>query len=158
MIVASGKNGELGRNGDLIWKISSDLKRFRTLTMGHPVIMGRKTWDSLPKKPLPGRRNIVLSHQNNFSAEGAEVARSLEEALKMTGNEESFVIGGAAVYDAFLPIVSEVFLTEIDADCKDADAFLNVDFEKGWTRIEDSEGYFTEDGTRYRYVRFQRKI
>ena len=103
LIVAIGEDGAIGKNGDLIWKISDDLKRFKSLTSGHPVIMGRKTWESLPKRPLPGRRNIILTHRKDFQGEGAEIVNSIEEAIRITENEEPFVIGGAQIYKLFLP-------------------------------------------------------
>ena len=84
-VVAVSKNGVIGREGGLPWYISSDLKRFKEITMGKPVVMGRKTWESLPRKPLPGRRNIVITRQRGFAPEGAEVAATPEEALALCG-------------------------------------------------------------------------
>lgn len=111
MIVAAGKDGAIGKNGDLIWHISSDLKRFKALTMGHPVIMGRKTWESLPKKPLPGRLNIVVSRNPDFIAEGARVVTTPEDALGVSGDSSPFVMGGEQIYKAFMPYVTKIFLT-----------------------------------------------
>ena len=153
IIVALGKDGAIGRNGDLIWKIPDDLKRFKALTTGHPVIMGRKTWESLPKKPLPGRRNIVLTRQKDFEAPGAEISATMEEALTMTQNESPFIIGGAQIYEEFLPLASELYLTEVEEECEEADAFLHIDFSK-WQLMEESEVFTTESGVRYRYRRY----
>ena len=112
IIVAAGADGAIGLNEDLIWRIPADLRRFKTLTMGHPVIMGRRTWESLPKRPLPGRRNIVLSRDAAFHAEGAETAHSPEEALALTaGSDIPFVIGGESIYKAFLPMAERIMLT-----------------------------------------------
>ena len=154
MIVAVGSDGAIGRNGDLIWKLPSDLKRFKALTTGHPVIMGRKTWESLPKKPLPGRRNIILTRQSDYSAEGAEIVNSLHEALKITENETPFIIGGAEIYNAALPYVSEAFLTIVNQNCPDADAFLNLDFFKDWEITDSSPTETTPEGITYRYVTY----
>jgi len=116
-VVAVSRNGVIGREGGLPWHISSDLKRFKEITMGKPVIMGRKTWDSLPRKPLPGRRNIVITRQEGFAAEGAEVAASPEEALRLAGDvPEVAVIGGGEVYRLFWPMVDRLYLTEVDLE------------------------------------------
>ncbi|MBD5357842.1 MAG: dihydrofolate reductase [Bacteroides sp.] len=158
IIVAAGKNGAIGRRGDLVWHISSDLKRFKTLTMGHPVIMGRKTWESLPKRPLPGRRNIVVSRNPEFEATGAEVVSSPEEALRLTGGEEVFIMGGAQLYEAFFPLATRVYLTEIDADCSDADAFIEFPLNPEiWQQTDTSDPYRTPDNLSYRYVTYKRK-
>ena len=137
MIVAIGSNGEIGRKGDLIWHLPEDLKRFKALTIGHPVIMGRKTWESLPNRPLPGRRNIVLTHNVNLEITGAEVVNSVEEALDITKGESPFIIGGAEIYNSFLPFVSTIYLTVVNESCQDADAFLSIPFNS-FRQIEES--------------------
>lgn len=158
MIVASGKDGSIGKDGGLIWHISGDLKRFKTLTMGHPVIMGRKTWESLPKKPLPGRRNIVLTRQKDFHAEGAEKVHSLEEALESVKDESPFLMGGAQIYNLFLPYVTRIYLTEINAECAEADAFLNVDLNMTeWELLNVSSTEKSDSGLEYRYLEYIRK-
>ncbi len=114
--VAVSNNGVIGAEGDLPWRIRGDMKFFRTITRGKPVIMGRRTWDSLPKKPLPERRNIVLSRDANFSAEGANVVTAAQAALDLAGHEpgdEIMVIGGAAIFSLFLPLTSRIYLTEV---------------------------------------------
>lgn len=136
IIVAVGRNMEIGCENRLLWPIREDLKRFKSLTMGHPVIMGRKTWESLPKRPLPGRLNIVVSRNPAYIAEGAEVAPSLEQAIAMTAGEEAFVIGGEAIYSAALPMASKLFLTRIDADSPSADAFFPTVNAEEW-RVEE---------------------
>lgn len=116
-VVAVARNGVIGREGGLPWHISSDLKRFKEITMGKPVIMGRKTWDSLPRKPLPGRRNIVITRQKGFTADGAEVAATPADALRLAGDApEVAVIGGGEVYRLFWPHVDRIYLTEVDLD------------------------------------------
>ena len=126
MIVAMGEDGAIGKNGDLIWKISDDLKRFKALTTGHPVIMGRKTWESLPKKPLPNRKNIVLTRKKDYQAEGAVVVTSPEEAIRLTESENPFIIGGAEIYNLFMPVVSTFHITKVFDKCPDADSFLTL--------------------------------
>lgn len=156
MIVAIGQDGAIGKNGNLIWKISDDLKRFKALTSGHPIIMGRKTWESLPKKPLPGRRNIILSHQKDLKIEGAELVNSIEEALKVTDGEEPFIIGGAEIYNGFLPYASVLDITRVNASCKDADAFLNLDLSSHWKITEESEIKSTPEGISFQYVTYRK--
>lgn len=113
LIVAMAANGVIGRGNRLPWKLPADLARFKRLTMGHPIIMGRKTYESLGK-PLPGRTNIVVSRQPDFHAEGCLVAHSLEEALaRSKGDEEVFVIGGAQLFEQALKVATRMYLTEI---------------------------------------------
>lgn len=158
VIVAAGRGGEIGRNGDLIWHISADLKRFKALTMGHPVIMGRKTWDSLPKHPLPGRRNIVVTRNTDFEAPGAEVASSPEEAIRIAGDSDVFIMGGAQLYNAFMPLATRFHITEIDADCHDADAFIPFPLDpKEWALTEISDTQTSPDNIHYRYATYEKK-
>lgn len=121
LVVAVAKNGIIGANGALPWRLSSDMKRFKADTMGKPVIMGRKTWDSLPKAPLPGRANIVVTRQQEFRAEGGwtftDLAAALASARAMAsrdGAEEISVIGGAQLYAETLPLADRIRLTEVD--------------------------------------------
>ncbi len=117
MVVAVSRNGVIGRDGGLPWHISSDLKRFKEITMGKPVVMGRKTWESLPKKPLPGRRNIVLTRTPGYVAEGAKVVATTAEALALcAGAEEVAIIGGGEIYRLFWPEAGRLYLTEVDAE------------------------------------------
>jgi dihydrofolate reductase len=117
LVYAQSRNGIIGKDGGLPWHISSDLKRFKELTMGKPVIMGRKTWDSLPRKPLPGRVNIVVTRQKGFRAEGAVVVHTTAGALAAAGDvPEICVIGGAEVYRQFLPLANRIYLTEVALD------------------------------------------
>lgn len=123
MIAAVGKNFELGKNNDLIWHFKEDMKFFKNTTMGHTVIMGRKTFESLPKA-LPGRKNIVLSLNLNYTADSAEVISSVEEAVKLSKDSEIFVIGGGKVYELMLAYADKIYLTEIEDECKDADTYF----------------------------------
>ncbi len=123
LIVARGRNGVIGSDGDLPWRLSSDLKQFKALTSGKPVIMGRKTWDSLPRRPLPGRLNIVVTRQADFIAEGAQLAGDLDAAFdlaleraELDAVDEVFVIGGAQIYSAALARAQRLYITEVEAE------------------------------------------
>jgi dihydrofolate reductase len=116
LIVARARNGVIGANGRLPWRLPEDLAHFRRTTMGHPIVMGRRTWESIGR-PLPGRRNVVISRQPGFTAAGAEVVADLDAALALcAGAGEVFVIGGAQVYHEALPRAQRLVLTEIDAE------------------------------------------
>ena len=154
IIVAAGSDGAIGRKGDLIWHLPGDLKRFKELTTGHPVIMGRKTWDSLPKKPLAGRRNIVLTRKNDFCAEGAEIVYSIDDALRITENESPFIIGGAEIYKLFIPKATRLYLTLVDDSAPDADAFLHLNLKDDWTETGRSKEFKNADGITFRYLSF----
>jgi dihydrofolate reductase len=112
LVVARAQNGVIGRGGKLPWHLPADLKRFKALTMGSVMVMGRKTFDSLPGL-LPGRRHVVLTRDPNWSADGAEIARSVEEALELARGERVSVIGGAEIFDLFLPLADRIELTEV---------------------------------------------
>lgn len=114
-IYARAANGVIGREGHLPWRLPADLRRFKTLTMGKPMIMGRRTFDSFPA-PLPGRRHIVLTRDRGWQAEGAEVAHSVDEALALAGEGEVAVIGGAQIYALLQAKAARIELTEIHAD------------------------------------------
>lgn len=119
LIVAMSRNRVIGAKGGMPWHLSEDLKRFKRLTMGHPIIMGRKTWDSLPKQPLPGRENIIVTRQTDYRAEGATVAHSLDEALahaRTAGATDAFVIGGGELFLLALPVADTLELTRIERD------------------------------------------
>lgn len=115
LVVARATNGVIGRGGGLPWRIPADLKRFKALTMGSVMIMGRRTFDSLPGL-LPGRRHVVLTRDPDWSAPGAEVARDVDDALRLAGRQPVSVIGGAEIFDLFLPLADIIELTEVLAD------------------------------------------
>lgn len=158
MITSIGKNGEMGRKNKLIWQISQDLKRFRSLTRGHPVIMGRKTAkDHLvahyTKGPLPGRVNIVITKDKNFKLEGFVVVHSVEEAIeeakKAPGFDEAFVIGGSEIFSLVMPYADRLYLTKINAEAKDADTFFpDYSIFKKIVHEEDGE----ENGIKYKFI------
>ena len=154
MIAAAGKNMELGRNNSLIWHLPDDLKFFKKTTLGKCIVMGRKTFESLPKA-LPGRKNIVISSNKNYEAPGAVAVPSPEEALKEAEGDEVFIIGGESVYNAFLPSADNIYLTEVDASCGDADAFF-PDFDKGkytCTLLGENEN----NGIKFAHILYKRK-
>lgn len=157
IIACIGPDLELGKGGDLVWHISADLKNFKSLTTGHPVIMGRSTWKSLPKRPLPGRKNIVLSRSLR-NLEGALCVQSPEEALEACRDDEMpFVIGGAQVYGTFLPLADRLYITRVDADIPEGVDVWFPEFRDDW-RLEEA-GEWTEDprGVRYRFELWLRK-
>jgi len=133
IIAAIGANRELGKGNDLIWHFKEDMKFFKEMTTGSTVIMGRKTFQSLPKA-LPNRRNIVISRNKGFSADGVEVVASVKEALEAAKNDEIFVIGGGKIYEQFLPYADRLYLTEIDAVCDDAEVYFPKFDKKLYTR------------------------
>ena len=155
LIAVVARNGGIGKNNALLCHISEDLRHFKRTTLGCPVIMGRKTWDSIGR-PLPGRRNIVITRNPQWQAQGAEQADSLHAALALVKNEpKAFVIGGAEIYAQALPLADELVLTEIDADF-DADTFFPT-----WDRAQfvasSSDAQTSEQGHRYRWVTYQRQ-
>ncbi len=153
MIVAKGKNNEIGGNNDLLWYIPSDLKFFKATTMGKSIIMGRKTFQSLPKA-LPGRKNIVISRDASFDASGATVVRDTDAALKESETEEVFIIGGASIYEAYFPVADKLYITEVDFESDKADVFFpEVDLTLWSSEILD-EG--EENGLKYRHILYTR--
>ena len=128
LIVAVSQNMVIGNGGDLPWHIHGDMKRFKQLTMGHTVIMGRRTWLSLPKRPLAGRRNIVLTHDTAFQPDGAEVAHSVAQLLKMVQHDDQpFIIGGATVYNQLMPFVNRLYVTWVYRDFEGDTTFPAID-------------------------------
>ena len=124
IIVAAAQGNAIGRKGDLLFHISADLRRFKEITMGHPIIMGRKTFESFPKGPLPGRQNIVITRQGDYQYDGITVVGSFPDALAAANNvDEVFVIGGGEIYREAINGASVLYLTEIDAKVDDADTF-----------------------------------
>lgn len=153
MIAAIGNNLEMGLNNRLLCYLPEDLKRFKAITSGHPVIMGRSTWDSLPKKPLPHRRNIVISRNRDIAPCDYEIARSVEEVFSLIKEEEeAFIIGGASVYKQFIDKVQKLYLTRILSDFEADVFFPEIDFSK-WTLINDE--FFSKNEMNSYDMRFQ---
>jgi len=156
LIAIVARNGAIGRGNALLWRLPEDLKHFKQTTLGSPVVMGRKTWDSIGR-PLPGRRNIVITRDPQWQAAGAERAESLDAALAMTSSEAKlYVIGGAQIYAEALPLADELVLTEVDADAADADTFFPAWDREAFTR-DPGEEQRSEQGFGYRFVTYRRK-
>ncbi len=155
IIAAITRDGGLGKDGDMLYHISADLRRFKALTMGHPIIMGRKTFESFPGGPLPGRRNLVISRNPAYSHPGIETYPSLEEALRAAG-EDAYIIGGGEIYTQAMPLADRLEITEIDALSPDADTFFPAIDPERW-RICEERGPFIDprSGASYRFISFQ---
>ncbi|MBU3624643.1 dihydrofolate reductase [Polynucleobacter sp. JS-Safj-400b-B2] len=140
MIVARSRNHVIGRDNQMPWKISADLQFFKRVTMGFPVIMGRKTWESIGR-PLPGRRNIVVSRNPGYEAKGGELVGSLDEALKSLSEFPSvFVIGGEQLFKQAFEKADRLYITEIDLDIEGGDTFFEVPNAASWKEIERTPG------------------
>lgn len=136
IIVAISKENAIGKKGELLCHLPDDLKHFKSITAGHTVIMGERTFWSLPKHPLPNRRNIVITDQAGKQFEGAEAAYSIDEAVALVANEEeAFIIGGGMVYRQFMPIADKMYITHIDHSWPDADTFFPVIEPERWKLI-----------------------
>ena len=155
MIAAVGKNGELGKDGKLIWPIKEDLKFFRDTTMGHSIIMGRKTFDSLPKL-LDGRKHIVLTRSNKIIPD-VETRGNLRGLITEYKNKDAFIIGGSSVYSQFMPYAENIYLTEIDAMCKEADTFFPRFDRDKFEREILSEDHDEKLNLDYRHVLYKRR-
>lgn len=155
MIAAMAKNRVIGRDNTLPWHLPEDLRHFKATTLGKPVIMGRKTWESLGR-PLPGRRNIVVSRNPAYAPAGGELFPSLEAALAACGDEpECFVIGGAELYRQALPLARKIHLTEIDTEIE-GDAHFPVIAAEDWQEAS-REVHTSEKGLAYAFVVYQRR-
>ena len=155
LIAAIGKNNELGKNGDLVWKLREDMKFFKETTMGHPVVMGKNTFESLPKV-LPGRKNIVISDVEIIN-DKIELYRSIRDFLidYQQLNEEVFIIGGASIYNQFIDLATKMYLTEIDATDKEADVYFPkfnpIDWDKEQLATKE------ENSINFKHVLYKRK-
>ncbi len=154
-ILARADNGVIGDDGTVPWNLPADLRHFKSLTQGKPMIMGRKTFDSLPGL-LPGRRHIVLTRDSDWEAEGAEVANSISEALKIANAPQIAVIGGAEIYELFLPKADRIALTEVHIDVE-GDTVINGFDPEIWQEYE-RETHEPKDGKPgYSFVMLKRK-
>lgn len=158
IIVSVANNNCIGGNNTLLWKQSADLKRFKELTTGHPVIMGQKTFESLPNGPLPKRMNVVLSDDPNFSSYGIYKAFSIDNALERveyysdmykTDKSEIFIIGGGSIYRQFLPLANKLYITRIDADVEGDTYFPELD--ETW-QIVFKEPHEKDEKNQYNYT------
>ncbi len=142
LVVAIAENGVIGRDGGLPWRLSTDMRRFKETTMGKPVVMGRKTWESFPRQPLPGRHNIVITRDRGYSAEGATVVASLDEALaaaRRDGADEACIIGGGEIYAQSLPVADRLDVTHVLATIEGDTRFPPISPES-W-HVVSSEDY-----------------
>ncbi len=155
LIWAQARGGVIGREGRLPWHIPEDMAHFRRVTTGHPVIMGRVTWESIPDRfrPLPGRRNIVLSRRPGRALPGAEVVGSLAEALRLAGDERAWVIGGGQVYAEALPLASVAEVTEVDVDVP---GDVHAPPLAGWSVERTGDWQTSASGVRFRWLRYRR--
>jgi dihydrofolate reductase len=155
--VARARNGVIGRDGGLPWRLQSDLQLFKRLTLGKPVIMGRRTWESLPRKPLPGRLNLVLTRDHSFEAEGAVICETFSEAVEIAreqacedGAPEICVIGGVALFETALPKARRLYLTEVDAEVE-GDVYFPAFDESQWREVA-REVFAAGEGDDYGYT------
>ena len=159
IIVAVAPDLAIGQKGDLLFHVSADLRRFKELTMGHPIVMGRKTFDSLPKGALPGRRNIVVSRNPDYTAPGAEVFGSLNDAVAACGDADKvFIIGGSQIYNQAIDMADRLLLTRFDRTVDDADCYFpEIEADK-WQTIECSDWQTDEkSGVKYCFETLSRK-
>lgn len=154
IIAAVGKNLELGKGNELVWHFREDMKFFKETTTGNTVIMGRKTFESLPHA-LPNRRNVVITTNADYVADGAEVVTSLEAAMDLTKNDNVFIIGGGTIYTAFLPYATKLYLTEIDATDDEADVFFPSFDKENYTREQLTD--FTVDGINFKHILYTKR-
>jgi dihydrofolate reductase len=157
LVVAMSENKVIGRDGDLPWRLPNDLKHFKQVTMGKPIIMGRKTWESLYVKPLPGRRNIVVTRNAGYEAEGAETSDSLESTLTLVaGESEVMVIGGAELFATALDTATRLHLTEVHAEIE-GDTYF-PDFDRSLWRETSREAHDVESDTpAYSFLLLEKK-
>ncbi len=155
IIVAIDAQHGIGINNTLAWHLPEDLARFRKLTIGHAIIMGRKTFLSIGR-PLPGRRNIVLTRQTDWQPDGIEVVHSLQDAIQSVVNDDAFIIGGAELYAQVLPDCCELLVTEIQADFQ-CDTFFPVIDRNVWQETERSTHHSEKNGFDYAFVTYQKK-
>jgi dihydrofolate reductase len=158
LVAAVARNGAIGRDGELLWMEPADQRHFRAVTLGHPVVMGRRTWDSLPARfrPLPGRRNVVVTRQAGLACPGAETVASLPAALALLHDAPRVcVIGGGEIYAQALPLAQVLELTEIDAELP-GDTFFPAFDPLAWDRQAHPPAT-AGDGTTYRFVTYTRR-
>lgn len=152
IIVAIDEHYAIGRNGDLLCHMRADLQHFKALTIGHTVVMGSKTYLSLPRRPLPGRRNIVLTRQDAALFEGAEVVRSIEDILALNSPaNEIFIIGGGEIYRQMMPYADRLYITRIHHTWDDADTFFPTIDESQWS-VESEERHQADEQNPYDYT------
>ncbi len=158
IIVAIASNYAIGKDNDLLWHISDDLKRFKRITSGHPVVMGKNTFFSLPFRPLPKRRNIVLTDIAGEQIEGCEMAYSIDESIElMDAEQENFIMGGGSIYKQFMPLAQKLYITRVHQDFE-ADVFFPQIDEKLWKLVEKTDMEPEKQGSfRFTYEIWERR-
>ncbi|MBF6330530.1 dihydrofolate reductase [Nocardia transvalensis] len=156
LIWAQTPDGVIGVDNTIPWRVPEDMAHFKTVTGGHPVVMGRRTWDSLPARfrPLPGRRNIVVTRQADWCADGAERAGSVEEALKLADADTVWVAGGGEIYRAAMPYATELMVTEVDT-AVEGDAYA-PEIGDEWSLTQEEPWSESSSGLRFRFLRYTR--
>jgi dihydrofolate reductase len=156
LIAAASENNALGKDNQLIWHISEDLKRFKKLTQGHAIIMGRKTFESMPKA-LPDRKNIILTKNKDYKVKGAFIAHTIEEALKLTDKDlQPFVIGGGEIYSLFISIADSIELTRVHSTFE-GDAFFPIIDSKNWKLVKEEKHFSSKDQPHdYSYLKYKK--
>jgi dihydrofolate reductase len=156
IIVAVSEDMGIGKNNDLLWHLPEDMKRFKMLTTGNTVVMGKRTWESLPRRPLPNRKNVVITDILGESFEGAVTAYSIEDAaLKCKDDREAFIIGGGSIYRQFLPLADRLYITHVHRKT-DADVFFPEIDNNVWEPVEKEEFKPEGEGIPYTYVIYER--
>ncbi|GAA2836823.1 dihydrofolate reductase [Leucobacter komagatae] len=158
MIWAEARGGAIGRDGTMPWHLPEDLAHFKRVTLGAPVIMGRRTWESLPERfrPLPGRENVVVSRDPDLVIDGAQTATSLEDAIRLAGGDRAWIMGGGQLYRDAMPFAHELVVTRIDMDVPDADTFA-PEIGAEWTLDGGGEALVAASGLGYRFERYLRE-
>jgi dihydrofolate reductase len=158
IIVAIAQNNAIGKNNDLLWHISEDLKRFKRITLNHTVVMGLNTFYSLPVRPFPNRRNIVVVDDTSVKIEGCEMAYSIEDAVNLCDEDkENFICGGASIYRQFMPLADKLYLTVVYKNFEADTFFPEINYDE-WNLIEESEKMFDEKTQlTFAYLTYERK-
>jgi len=161
LVVAIAANGVIGREGGLPWRLSTDMQRFKALTMGKPIVMGRKTWESFPRRPLPGRTNIIITRDRNFRAEGAVVVHSLDKAMEVAavspGGEDICIIGGGQIFAEAIGQADRLDVTHIEAEIAGDTVFPGIDPKIWYVVHEEAVPAGAKDDFATRYIAYERR-
>ncbi|MBK6965922.1 MAG: dihydrofolate reductase [Bacteroidales bacterium] len=159
IIVAIAQNNAIGKDNQLLWHIPEDLKRFKALTTGHTIVMGKRTFESLPVRPLPNRRSVVITDIPGETIPGCEMAYSIEEAvLKMEEGRENYIIGGGMVYKQFMPLAHKLYLTIVHKDFEADTFYTDIDYSQ-WQEIAREDISATDTlGFDYSYITYERLL
>ncbi|UTX54818.1 dihydrofolate reductase [Leucobacter aridicollis] len=158
MIWAEARGGAIGRDGTMPWHLPEDLAHFKRITLGAPVIMGRRTWESLPERfrPLPGRENVVVSRDPDLVIDDAQTATTLDQAIRLAGGDRAWIMGGGQLYREAMPVAHELVVTRIDMDVEGADTFA-PEIGDDWALVDGGEPLVAASGLGYRFERYERR-